>query len=71
MRYKRPLTNAQIESCEKAEFPMCTCRCGGALHGKSHVTYGAVERGILAEKGELTEEDIQEAIKYALQQELR
>jgi hypothetical protein len=32
----RPLTARQAKACEEAKGKACVCRCGGALHGRSH-----------------------------------
>ncbi len=69
MKYKRPLSARTAQSCEDAEYPVCTCRCRGALHGISHAKYIAVERGIYEEKKEVTEQDVDEIISYVLNTE--
>lgn len=64
MSFKRSLNEAQSKACEDALFAECRCRCGGALHGVSHALYARLEAQILEEKGEITEEDIEELLEY-------
>lgn len=37
--YRSILSKFKANECEKAEKDQCGCRCGGALHGKSHVAF--------------------------------
>lgn len=64
MIYKRSLSESQSRACEDAIHAVCLCRCGGALHGISHKLYAEVEAQILEEKGEITDEDVEEIIEY-------
>ena len=37
---KRYLTQREVDRCEQAKEPACTCRCGGAKHGAKRVPAG-------------------------------
>jgi len=65
--YRRALSNAQAAACENAKHPRCTCRCGGALHGKGHAVYQAVERDYLAQQKEINRDQVAALVKKASQ----
>lgn len=76
--YRRNLTTSQGNACENARKPRCTCRCGGALHGGSHLEFReemaeAFDAKVMEGSGRLlTGEDVVEIVKRLtkLQQEV-
>lgn len=45
--YRRALGAYLAAACENATRKTCICRCGGALHGISHVEFNEVEQELL------------------------
>lgn len=64
MKYKRALTRGQIRSCEAAEHPTCRCRCAGRMHGQDHTEFASLVQGMIDEKGEITDVEINDIIDY-------
>ncbi|KKN68950.1 hypothetical protein LCGC14_0446350 [marine sediment metagenome] len=52
--YKRALSPTRAAACEAAARKTCICRCGGALHGKSHAAFIDATKAAIAEHGELS-----------------
>lgn len=69
MKWIRGLTLDHQKRCEEAKEPMCMCRCGGRLHGKSHNKFADLVQAVIDEKGEVTEEELDEIIDYLAQTE--
>jgi hypothetical protein len=61
--YTRVLTWWAARACEQAKKPICTCRCGGALHGKSHDGFIEAVNGLLNRQGDITDDEIQEILE--------
>ncbi len=66
--YKRPLTLHQSDACTNALHPRCTCRCGGLLHGIDHKDFMEIEKQILSEHGEITQDEVDEIIYFIREQ---
>lgn len=60
--YTRPLTRAQAQSCEEAEYPRCVCRCGGRLHGKAHADFRRKEYEVYYQGKTWSDDDIAKMI---------
>jgi len=54
--YKRQLSSFDAASCAGAKHKICTCRCGGVLHGGSHKMFMAAIRIHLDSSGEISRE---------------
>ena len=48
--YKNRLSHELALSCERARKKKCRCRCGGRLHGESHLTFMKIEGDFMENK---------------------
>ena len=71
--YKRRLSSRHAKACEEAKSPRCVCRCGGALHGRSHESYRFYEGLLLGyrkkagEERAISEEEVKHLVSTALE----
>jgi hypothetical protein len=69
--YKRPLSAKGSAACEDAHLPVCICRCGGVLHGKSHTAFQAAIQERLTDGATMTRGESVELATDLLIDELR
>ncbi len=58
--FRRPLSAKGASSCEAAHLPVCLCRCGGVLHGKSHEGFQEAIEARLTDGGTMTRGESEE-----------
>ena len=54
----RRISSFDASQCETAAAEVCTCRCGGTLHGKSHKKLIGYEDSLLEKGEEITERKV-------------